>query len=30
MLRIAEQRADVLQGAAETAQEYLSGALEGP
>jgi hypothetical protein len=30
LLRIAERRADVLQGAAETAQEALSGALDGP
>lgn len=30
MLRIAQHRADVLQGAAETAQEALSLALEGP
>lgn len=30
LLRIAERRADVLQGAAEYAQEALSLALEGP
>lgn len=30
MLRVAQRRADILQGAAETAQEALALALDGP